>query len=128
MIPDGTRRRRLQPRIYTPSDRPGGRFPHIWLDPARQAFDARLVRQGIDAGHRARWAATGSRRGAASPRTTGMPLRCEQLPRDGRDDGMHMGLRGAVLVRPDGHVAWRMPYLPSDPERHLQKALQGLLA
>ena len=37
MIPDGTRRRRpLHPRYYTPSDRPGGRFPHIWLDPARK--------------------------------------------------------------------------------------------
>jgi hypothetical protein len=38
-----------------------------------------------------------------------------------------MGLRGAVLVRPDGHVAWRMPYIPADPARELAGALQTVL-
>ena len=33
------------------------------------------------------------------------------------------GMRGAVLVRPDGHVAWRMPWLPSDPAKELAGAL-----
>jgi len=38
-----------------------------------------------------------------------------------------MGLRGAALVRPDGHVAWRMPYIPADPARELAGALQTVL-
>jgi hypothetical protein len=42
-------------------------------------------------------------------------------------DGIQMGMRGAVLVRPDGHVAWRMPYIPSDPARELAGALQTVL-
>jgi hypothetical protein len=36
-------------------------------------------------------------------------------------------MRGAVLVRPDGHVAWRMPWLPSDPAKELAGALSTLL-
>jgi hypothetical protein len=31
-------------------------------------------------------------------------------------------------VRPDGHVAWRIPYLPNDPQRELQGAMEGLFA
>jgi hypothetical protein len=38
-----------------------------------------------------------------------------------------LGLRGAVLVRPDGHVAFRMPWTPSDPAAELSSALATLL-
>jgi hypothetical protein len=38
-----------------------------------------------------------------------------------------MGPRGAVLVRPDGHVAWRIPYIPENPARELAAALQTVL-
>ena len=34
--PDGTPRGGHLTRYYTPSDRPGGRFPHLWLDMARK--------------------------------------------------------------------------------------------
>jgi 2-polyprenyl-6-methoxyphenol hydroxylase-like FAD-dependent oxidoreductase len=127
LLPDGTASTPVQPRVYTPSDRPGGRFPHIWLDPARQHstldwFDTELTLVTGTAGQE--WLEAG-RNVARCSRT---PLALRQLPRDGRDAGLHMGPRGAVLVRPDGHVAWRSPYLPADPERHLQKAIQGLFA
>src|SRR5258708_30578625 len=36
LIPDGTPRGGHLTRYYTPSDRPGGRFPHLWLDMARK--------------------------------------------------------------------------------------------
>ena len=36
LIPDGTIKLPLRPRYYEPSDRPGGRFPHLWLDLARR--------------------------------------------------------------------------------------------
>ncbi|HET7717640.1 MAG TPA: hypothetical protein VFK86_18605, partial [Bauldia sp.] len=35
---------------------------------------------------------------------------------------------GAVLVRPDGHVAWRSPALPDGPTEALDSALRRLLS
>jgi hypothetical protein len=42
-------------------------------------------------------------------------------------EGMEMGPRGAVLVRPDGHVAWRCPWQPPDMVGALTSTLRGLL-
>jgi hypothetical protein len=56
-----------------------------------------------------------------------LPLNLQTLSNPNPNDGILMGLRGAVLVRPDGHVAWRMPWLPSDPARELVAALTALL-
>ena len=57
----------------------------------------------------------------------GLPLNLQLLPNAHPNDGIHMGLRGAVLVRPDGHVAWRMPYVPADPARELAGVIDTLL-
>jgi len=57
----------------------------------------------------------------------GLPLGLRQLPTAHPADGIEMGPRGAVLVRPDGHVAWRIPYVPADPARELAGALGALL-
>jgi hypothetical protein len=35
---------------------------------------------------------------------------------------------GAVLVRPDGHVAWRCPDSPPEPGRELERALARILS
>jgi hypothetical protein len=58
---------------------------------------------------------------------TGMALQLRQLPAADPADGYQLGMRGAVLVRPDGHVAWRMPWIPSDPAKELAGALSTLL-
>jgi hypothetical protein len=39
-----------------------------------------------------------------------------------------VGRDGAVLVRPDGHVAWRIAGLPDDPRAALDAALRRLLS
>ena len=39
---------------------------------------------------------------------TGIPLGLKKLPAP-TSDGIRIGQRGMALVRPDGHVAWRMP-------------------
>ena len=39
-------------RYYTPTDRPGHRFPHVWLDAGPDPLDARLVRRRARARHR----------------------------------------------------------------------------
>ncbi|WP_407147095.1 FAD-dependent monooxygenase [Bradyrhizobium sp. ORS 86] len=126
VIPDGTPRGGHLTRTYFPSDRPGGRFPHLWLDMARKRstldwFDKEFtVVTGPQGGD---WLEAGR---AVSDRL-GIPLNLQQLPNAHQSDGIQMGLRGAALVRPDGHVAWRMPYIPQDPARELAGALQSVL-
>jgi 2-polyprenyl-6-methoxyphenol hydroxylase-like FAD-dependent oxidoreductase len=126
VIPDGTPRGGHLTRVYTPSDRPGGRFPHIWLDMARKHstldwFDKDFTVVAGPLGDD--WLEAG--RDVAAK--TGLPLNLRKLPNAQESDGIRMGMRGAVLVRPDGHVAWRMPYIPSDPARELAGALQTVL-
>ncbi|MBV8653165.1 MAG: FAD-dependent monooxygenase, partial [Alphaproteobacteria bacterium] len=126
VVPDGTPRGGHLTRTYFPSDRPGGRFPHIWLDMARKRstldwFDKEFtVVTGPLGGE---WLEAGRN----VTRKLGIPLGLQQLPDAHQADGIQMGLRGAVLVRPDGHVAWRMPYIPEDPARELAGALQTVL-
>jgi 2-polyprenyl-6-methoxyphenol hydroxylase-like FAD-dependent oxidoreductase len=114
-------------RYYTPTDRAGSRFPHLWLDPARKGstldwFDQDFVvvtgPQGSD------WLEAGR---DVSTRT-GIPLGLRKLPRSDERDGIRIGQRGMALVRPDGHVAWRMPWVPADPARALAGALTTLLS
>jgi 2-polyprenyl-6-methoxyphenol hydroxylase-like FAD-dependent oxidoreductase len=126
VIPDGTPRGGHLTRVYTPTDRPGGRFPHIWLDMARKHstldwFDKDFTVVAGPLGDV--WMEAGRDVGEK----TGLPINVHKLPNAHDSDGIHMGLRGAVLVRPDGHVAWRMPYIPSDPARELAGALQTVL-
>ncbi len=126
VIADGTVRTGHDSRVYTPSDRPGGRFPHLWLDLARQQstldwFDREFAIVAGPLGQE--WLEAG-RSVAASLK---QPLGLRMLPTADPADGFQMGLRGAALVRPDGHVAWRMPWLPTDPAKELGNALQALL-
>lgn len=126
VIPDGTPKGGHLTRHYTPNDRPGGRFPHLWLDPARKQstldwFDQDFTVVAGPLGEA--WLEAGRDVSAKA----GVPLTLRQLPNAHPADGIQMGLRGAVLVRPDGHVAWRMPYIPADPARELAGALDTLL-
>jgi 2-polyprenyl-6-methoxyphenol hydroxylase-like FAD-dependent oxidoreductase len=126
VIPDGTPRGGHLTRYYTPSDRPGSRFPHLWLDLPRKHstldwFDKDFT---VVAGPQGDvWLEAG--RDVSTK--LGLPLNLQQLPQAHPSDGIHIGPRGAVLVRPDGHVAWRMPYIPSDPARELAGALNKVL-
>jgi 2-polyprenyl-6-methoxyphenol hydroxylase-like FAD-dependent oxidoreductase len=126
VIPDGTPSGGHLTRVYTPTDRPGGRFPHLWLDMTRKRstldwFDKDFTVVAGPLGDA--WLEAG--RDIAEK--SGLPINVQKLPNAHDSDGIHMGLRGAVLVRPDGHVAWRMPYIPSDPARELATALQTVL-
>ncbi|CAN5625500.1 FAD-dependent oxidoreductase [soil metagenome] len=126
VIPDGTARPALQTRHYEPSDRPGGRFPHIWLDLARKSstldwFDKNFV---LVVGLKA----DGWKEAAAHvAEARGLPIEVRQMEAECEAEGLLIGLRGAVLVRPDGHVAWRMPWTPSDPAAELASVLDKLL-
>jgi len=126
VIPDGTGRHLWQPRYYEPTDKPGARFPHLWLDLARRTttldwFDQEFV---LVAGPRADGWVDAAR--AVSGRS-GRVVQVRQLDDAHEKDGLLLGARGAALVRPDGHVAFRMPWTPSDPAAELAGVLARLL-
>lgn len=126
VIPDGTAPPAHDTRHYRPNDRPGSRFPHLWLDLARRHstldwFDRQFAVVAGPMG--SEWIEAGRRVSAK----INLPLTLQTLPTANPADGFLIGLRGAALVRPDGHVAWRMPWLPSDPDRELAQALSALL-
>ena len=100
-VPDGTPHDEPEPPKFLPSTRPGARAPHAWLDDGRSILDLYgdgfvLLRLG------AAPAEATSLLDAA--RRVGMPLRDERIR------AAHVAAlygRALVLVRPDGHVAWR---------------------
>ena len=106
---DGTPAPDPEPRVFSPSTRPGSRAPHVWLADGRTTLD--LFDEGF----------TLLRLGAAPPdasgllaaaRARGLPIR-EVLVTDVRAaQAYEMPL---VLVRADGHVAWRGNLEPADP-------------
>lgn len=126
IVPDGTVGKPLNPRVYDPTDRPGSRFPHLWLDSARQHstldwFDRDFVLVAGPLGQA--WEAAAS----TAAETLGIPIEYKRLPRANPADGIHMGMKGAALVRPDGHVCYRAAWLPDDPAAEITAALRQVL-
>jgi 2-polyprenyl-6-methoxyphenol hydroxylase-like FAD-dependent oxidoreductase len=84
IVPDGTDPPADDPMVYTPTARPGSRAPHVWLAPGRSTLD--LFGRDFTL------------------------LDCAQLNEEARIAYE----RRYVLVRPDGHVAWRGDKPPGD--------------
>ena len=126
------------PLDFRPTAEPGRRAPHMWLDRAGTQLSTLdlyehtpVLLSGRDGGA---WHAAGLR---AAGR--GVPLACyrvghgaeyDLVPEDGSDWAQLHGTDsdGAVLVRPDGFVAWRARTLGADPERTLTDVLDTVLS
>jgi 2-polyprenyl-6-methoxyphenol hydroxylase-like FAD-dependent oxidoreductase len=137
VIPDGTPPPAVTDPVtqYVPSARPGSRAPHVWLE----RDGARI--STIDLFGPCFVLLTGRRGGAwrdAAQRIAGpspLPLVAHTIGGDGEltdIDGTWQNVYaidddGAVLVRPDGHVAWRSRSGSDDPARTLQAAIDGVL-
>ncbi|MHB8590257.1 MAG: FAD-dependent monooxygenase [Candidatus Dormibacteraceae bacterium] len=121
---------------YIPTARPGGRAPHIWLQRGGQRistidlFDTEFA---LLAGPTANpWC----RAAEDVRRRRRLPLSAHTIGPDGDlvdEDGNWPELYGikpdgAVLVRPDGHVAWRANHGVSDPSVELDEVLRKVLA
>jgi 2,4-dichlorophenol 6-monooxygenase len=122
---------------YEPTTHPGGYLPHAWVE-----HDGRQVSTLDLAGH-GRFSLVvgiGGEAWATAAEKTGQELGIE-LPvhfvgyRCEYDDVLgewtarrEISDRGALLVRPDRHIAWRCADRPDDPAQALPSALRHVLA
>ena len=132
VAPDGSARPALANpvREYEASSRPGARLPHAWLERDGQTIstlDCVDGRRFVLLSHGAHdlWA-------KAVEGVAGLPLDHVRIGEDVQDVDGHWaevcGLEpgGALLVRPDQHVAWRTTALPPDPGAALREAVETL--
>ncbi len=117
-------------REYAPSTRPGGRLPHAWVARDGQRVSTLDVvppdRYVVVTGSPA-WAdAAESLAGGPVPVTV-VRVGTDVLDTDGMWDAVSgIGAEGAVLVRPDQHVAWRSAAAVDHPVAVLAEVLAGL--
>jgi 2-polyprenyl-6-methoxyphenol hydroxylase-like FAD-dependent oxidoreductase len=105
-VPDGTPPDRDDPENFVPSARPGSRAPHAWLGDGRSTLDLYgrglvLLRLGTDSPDVSAIESEAAARRVPLQTITVMQPHVMQLYQ-----------HRLVMVRPDGHVAWRANALP----------------
>jgi tetracenomycin A2 monooxygenase-dioxygenase len=127
-IDDGSPRPPHDHRHYWPSDRPGSRFPHMWLDAALTEstidwFDTAFVLVCGPEG--SEWEEAARAVAPSGKDEAGVPLVARRLP--ALAGPFSFGAEGAVLVRPDGYVAWRPDGPMRDKATAIKQALERIL-
>ena len=134
VVPDGTPAVALEVTEYIPSARPGCRAPHVWLKRGNEeisSIDLIGPRFVLMAGAQGEaW-----RRAAQGVAPSWPPLVTHVIGKDTEisdpDGNWHAayGIEpdGAVLVRPDGYVAWRSRSGVANPESTLREVFDRLL-
>ena len=107
ILPDGSAPPEDTKSDYEQTARPGHRAPHAWLEDGRSTLD--LFGDGFVLLHFGKAPYPATLQAAAAAR--GLPLRAVDM--DNPRAALLYGRR-FVLVRPDGHVAWRGDSLPQD--------------
>lgn len=138
LVPDGTPPVPVANPVtdYVPTARPGSRAPHVWL----QQGDRRISTLDLFGRH---FVLLTGRQGqgwceVTERMATGhqIPLQAVRIAPDGEWQDPERGWAatygveesGAVLVRPDGYVAWRGAHASGDPERDLGTVLATVLS
>jgi hypothetical protein len=106
VVPDGSPRPSDDTVSYTPSAYPGCRAPHAWLAPDKSTLD--LFGDGFVL---LQFADVDTEPLEKAARARGMPHTVHRIHNDA---AAALYERRLVLVRPDGHVAWRGDALPDD--------------
>jgi 2-polyprenyl-6-methoxyphenol hydroxylase-like FAD-dependent oxidoreductase len=138
LVPDGTPRPAGANEIteYQPSARPGARAPHLWLRDREGARRSTIDLFGRDfvlltAGNGDAWrtaADTVAQQRGIPLCTIDIAFGSEMTAEDG-DFASRYGIteEGAVLVRPDGHVAFRARTADNDPLARLNHVFDVVL-
>ena len=139
VVPDGTEppARRDPVRDYVPTTRPGHRLPHAWLDRGPDRIStidlAKLDRFVLvtDPASRADWLSAI----ASVAQSFNVPIDLVTIgptgdygdPAGGWAQICEIEGGGAVLIRPDSFVGWRVRQLPDDPGAELLAAIQAIM-
>lgn len=135
LVPDGTPPSPRDPygRQFVPSTRPGHRLPHAWVQRGGQRLSTLDLTEGLRfvliTGRAASWAS--AVRAAAD--ALGVSIELVELggasehadPKHEWRNVREVGDDGAVLLRPDQHIAWRCLQAPAVD---LDRLLKGVLA
>jgi hypothetical protein len=106
-IPDGTPAPPDDPERYFPTARPGSRAPHVWLGDGRSVLDH--YGRGFTLLRFPGAPSVGDFTRVAADRS--VPLAVVDVE---ESRAAELYERRLVLVRPDGHVAWRSGAVPED--------------
>ena len=106
VVPDGSPKPEDDTFGYRPTAFPGARAPHVWLGSGKSILD--LFGDGFVLLKFSDTPTDGIERAAAS---RGVPLKVHRIE---HRKPRRSTRRALVLVRPDGHVAWRDDIQPSD--------------
>lgn len=131
VVPDGTPDQTEDPvQQYVPSAAPGCRAPHVWLSKNGQRLST-LDLLGRDfvlfcAPRGSAWTSAAAR--LQSPRIVSIVIGDDIQDQEASWlDAYGLDEDGAVLVRPDGHVAWRSRSGVGDPSQALRAAVDAIL-
>ena len=111
---DGSPAPATDPNQFVPTTRPGTRAPHAWLEDGRSTLDLfgdGFVLLSLGAGP------SDPARLLCAAGATGVPMRAVAIA-DAEVAALYE--TRLVLVRPDGHVAWRGDDVPADPAALVQ--------
>jgi 2,4-dichlorophenol 6-monooxygenase len=117
-------------REYVPSALPGSRIPHAWVT----RDGVRISTLDLFAYDRFTLVAGPAGRAWSAAVPAAVPIDCVTIDREVVDAGGHwmnlLGIDagGAVLVRPDQHVAWRAPHALADAGGALARAFASILS
>jgi 2-polyprenyl-6-methoxyphenol hydroxylase-like FAD-dependent oxidoreductase len=118
-----------------PSGMPGTRIPHVTLERAGVPLSSHDLAEGcfvlLAGSDGGRWTDAAAALSAAGK----MPLKGHRIAADsdcqspdGRfEETMGIGALGALILRPDGVIAWRSRVPPANPTALLEEVLQRLL-
>lgn len=118
-------------RDYVPTTRPGHHLPHAWISKGTlrastlELIDRRKFTLLVDPRYLPTWA------DAVAEYDLPVEVIAVASDPDGGQPGSWASMReidasGAILVRPDRHVAWRTMTLPAEPGAELAAALRTL--
>lgn len=112
-VSDGTPAPPLDHGLYIPSTWPGVRAPHAWLKDGRSTLD--LFGKGFVL---LNFSSIDTSTISAAANRVGLPMEVFSL---NDDQVRQIYERDLVLVRPDGHVAWRGDKLPANADVAIDK-------